>query len=69
MRRIVCVKLKVDIHSPGELNGQILELKEHVKARFRLSNVKGTQNKDKMTSNLSKWIRTGVKDKGDQDED
>ena len=24
LRRIVCVKLKDDIHSPGELNGQMI---------------------------------------------
>ena len=34
LRRIVCVKLKDDIHSPGELNGQMMVLKEHVKARY-----------------------------------
>ena len=33
MRRIVCVKLKDDFHNPGEMNGQIMALKEHVKAR------------------------------------
>ena len=27
MKRLVCVKLKDDIHSPGELNGQIMALK------------------------------------------
>ena len=37
LRRIVCVKLKLDIHSPGELNGQLMALKKHVKARYRLS--------------------------------
>ena len=37
LRRIVCVKLKDDIHNPGELNGQMMVLKEHVKARYRLS--------------------------------
>ena len=30
LRRIVCVKLKDDIHSPGELNGQMMALKETV---------------------------------------
>ena len=39
LRRIVCVKMKDDIHSPGEMNGQILALKEHVKARYRLSDL------------------------------
>ena len=32
LRRIVCVKRKDDIHNPGELNGQMMALKEHVKA-------------------------------------
>ena len=59
LRRIVCVKLKVDIHSPGENNNQIMALKDHVKARYRLSDLIRAQKKDKMTSNLSKWIRTG----------
>ena len=39
IRRIVCVKLKDDIHNPGEMNGQIMSLKEHVKARYRLSDL------------------------------
>ena len=69
LRRIVCVKLKDDIHSPGELNGQIMALKEHIKARYRLSDLIQAQKNDKMTSNLSKWIRTGVKEKEDLEED
>ena len=69
MRRIVCVKLKDDIHNPGEMNGQIMALKEHVKARHRLSDLIRAQKNDKMTSNLSKWIRTGSKEKGDLEED
>ena len=64
MKRIVCVKLKDDIHNPGEMNEQIMALKEHVKARYRLSDLIRTQKNDKMTSNLSKWIRTGPKRKG-----
>ena len=39
LTRIVCVKLKDEIHSPGEMNGQILALKERVKARYRLSDL------------------------------
>ena len=61
MKRIVCVKLKDDIHNPGEMNGQIMALKEHVKARYRLSDLIRAQKIDKMTRNLSKWIRTGPK--------
>ena len=64
MKRIICVKLKDDIHNPGEMNGQIMALKEHVKARYRLSDLKRAQKNDKMTSNLSKWIRTGPKRRG-----
>ena len=69
LKRIVCVKLKDDIHSPGELNGQMMVLKEHVKARYRLSDLIRAQKNDQMTSNLSKWIRTGDKEKGDPEED
>ena len=69
MKRIVCVKLKDDIHNPGEMNGQIMALKEHVKARYRLSDLIRAQKNDKITSNLSKWIRTGSKEKGDLEED
>ena len=39
MKRIVCVKLKDDIHNPGKMNGQTMALKEHVKARYRLSDL------------------------------
>ena len=69
LRRIVCVKLKHYIHSPGELNGQMMALKEHVKARYRLSDLIRAQKNEKMTSNLSEWIWTGVKEKGDLEED
>ena len=69
VKRIICVKLNDDIHNPGEMNGQIMALKEHVKARYRLSDLIGAQKNDKMTSNLSKWIRTGSKEKGELEED
>ena len=62
LRRIFCVKLKEDIHSPGELSSQMMALKEHVKSRFRLSDLIRDQKNDNMTSNLFKWIRTGVKE-------
>ena len=51
------------------MNGQIMALKEHVKARNRLSDLIRAQKNDKMTSNLSKWIRTAAKEKGDLEED
>ena len=69
LRRIVCVKLRDNIHNPGELNGQTMALKDHVKVRYRLSDLIRAQKNDKMTSNLSKRIRTGVKEKGDMKED
>ena len=69
MKRIVCVKLKDDIHNPGEMNGQIMALKEYFKARYRLSDLMRAQKNDKMTSNLSKWIRTRSKEKGDLEGD
>ena len=69
VKRIVCVKLNDDIHNPGEMNGQIMALKEHVNARYRLSDLIRAQKKDKMTSNFSKWIRMGSKEKGELEED
>ena len=63
LRGIVLVKLKDDIHNPGELNVQMMALKEHVKASYRLSVLIRAQKSDKMKSNLSKWIRAGVKEK------
>ena len=69
VKRIICVKLNDDIHNPGEMNEQIMALKEHVKARYRLSDLIRAQKNDKMTSNLSKWIRTGSKEKGELEED
>ena len=44
VKRIICVKLNDDIHNPGEMNGQIMALKEHVKARYRLSDLIRAQN-------------------------
>ena len=69
LRRIVCVTLKDDIYNPEEMNGQIMALKEHVKARYRLSDLIRAPKNKKMTSNLSKWIQAGVKEKGDLEED
>ena len=63
------MKLKDDIHNPGELNGQMMALKEHAKGRCRLLDVIRAQKNDKTTSNLSKWIRTGEKEKRDLEED
>ena len=46
-----------------------MALKEHVKAKYRLSDLIWAKKNDKMTINLSKWIRTGSKEKGDLEED
>ena len=54
LRRTVCVKLKDDIYSPGEMNGQMMALKKYMKARYRLSDPIRAQKNDKMTINLSK---------------
>ena len=69
VKSMICVKLSDDIHNPGEMNGQIMALKVHVKARYRLSDLIRAQKNDKMTSNLSKWIQSGVKEKGTLEED
>ena len=69
VKRMICVKLSDDIHNPGEMNGQIMALKEHVTARYRLSDLIRAQKNDKMTSNLSKWIQSGVREKGELEED
>ena len=69
VKRIICVKLNDDIHNPGEMIGQIMALKEHIKARYRLSDLIRAQKYDKMTSNLSKWIRTESKEKVELEED
>ena len=66
---MVCVKPKDNFHNPEELNGQMMALKRHVKARCRLSDKIRAQNSDKMTSNLSKRIRTRVKERRDLEED
>ena len=65
LSKIVCVKLRDDIHNPGEMTGQMMVLKEHVKARYRLSDLIRSQKNHKMTSNLS----DKVKEEGDQEED
>ena len=41
-----------------------MAIKENVKAKYTLSDLIRAQKNDKMTSNLSKWIRTGVKENG-----
>ena len=47
VKSIICVKLNDDIHNPGEMNGQIMALKQHVKAKYRLSDLIRAQKNDK----------------------
>ena len=65
----MCVKLRDGIDNQGEMKVQMMALKEHVKARYRLTDLVRAQKIDKMTSHLSKKIQTGVKEKGDLEED
>ena len=46
-----------------------MALKEPVKARYRISDWKRAQKNDKLTSNLSKWSRTRIKDRREVEED
>ena len=50
LRRIVCVKLKDDFYSPREMNGQIVALKEYVKARYKLSDLIRAQKNDQSSN-------------------
>ena len=68
-KKIICLKLNDDIHNPGEMNGQIMALKEHVKARYRLSDLIRAQKNDNMTSHLSRWIGTRSKEQGELEEE
>ena len=45
-RGIVCAKLNGDIHNPGELNGKMIELKEYIKARYKLSDTSPEERKN-----------------------
>ena len=66
---IVCVKIGEDIHNPGEITGQMMALKEYVKAKYTLSDLIRAPKNDKMISHISKWVRTGAKGKGYLEED
>ena len=62
LRGIVCVKLKDDIHNPVELNKQTNDGTKGAR-RGEVQAIGPDKRNDKMTSNLSKWIRTRVKEK------
>ena len=69
MVKIWCVKMEEDTHQPNELNSQMRVMKTYLKARYRLSDLLRAQRKDRMTSNLKRWIENGSPDKGDLEED
>ena len=60
--KIWCVKMEDDTHQPDEMKSQM-------KARYRLSDLLRAQKKDRMMSNLKRWIENGAPDKGDLEED
>ena len=51
-----------DTHQPDEMKSQM-------KARYRLSDLLRAQKKDRIMSNLKRWIENGAPDKGDLEED
>ena len=69
LAKVWCVKMEVDTHRPNELNSQMRVMKTYLKARHRLSDILRAQRKDRMTSNLKRWIENGSPDKGDLEED
>ena len=69
LAKIWCVKMQEDTHQPNELNSLMRVMKSYLKARYRLSDLLRAQRKDRMTSNLKKWIKNGAPDKGDLEED
>ena len=69
LAKIWCVKMEEDTHQPIELNSQMRVMKTYLKARYRLSDLLGSQKNDRMTSYLKRWIENGSPDKGDLEED
>ena len=69
LKKIWCVKLMEDAHSPEIMSGQMNVVKTYLKARYRLSDLLRAQRNDRMTSSLKRWIENGAPDKGDLEED
>ena len=69
LAKIWCVKMEDDTHQPDEMNSQMRVMKTYLRARYRLSDLLRAQRKDRMTSNLKRWIENGAPDKGDLEED
>ena len=57
-----------DTHQPDEMNSQLRVMKKYLNATYRLSDLLRAQRKDRMTSNLKRWIENGASDKGDLEE-
>ena len=57
-----------DTHQPNELNRKMRVMKTYLKARYRLSELIRAQKKDRMTSNLKRWIENGAPEKNDLEE-
>ena len=69
LKKIWCVKLMDDAHSPEVISGQLNVVKTYLKARYRPLDLLRAQRNDRMTSNLKRWIENGAPDKGDLEED
>ena len=69
LAKIWCVKMEEDTHQPNEMNCQMRVMKIYLKARYRLSDLLRAQRKNRMTSNLKRWVENGAPDKGDLKED
>ena len=54
LRKIWCVKLMDDAHTPEIMSGQMNLLKTYFKARYRLSDLLRAQRNDRMTSSLKR---------------
>ena len=69
LKKIWCVMLLNDAHAPEIVSGQLNVMKTYLKARYRLSDLLGAQRRDRMTSNVKRWIKNGAPDKSDLEED
>ena len=58
-----------DAHAPEIISEQLNVLKTYLKARYQYSDLLRSQQNDRMTSNLRRWIENGAPDKVDLEED
>ena len=54
--KIWCVKMENYTHQADDRNSQLRVMKEHLKTRYRLSDLLRAQRNDSMTSHLKRWI-------------